>query len=304
MINENVLHHEVRTLESTYYWNIETTVPFKELIISFNAERPSSGYYEIAVRMDNGEWMTYLNWSSDEQRSYCHQTDSVQIDQDIISTQHAGHHQFDVRVEAKEGADLRGFYALHASTFKGFRMQKPVNSKSIQLSVEGLSQLCLEDKYAKRICAATSTTAVMRYLVNTKMDPVSFAVGAYDHSFDVFGNWVFNVARANEILGSSWRSWVQRLESFDGVLEQLEFEIPVVVSVKGVLPGSFLPYEKGHLIAVIGYDSEVEEVICMDPAYESDSQTIVRYPLAAFLEVWAARKGLAFIFRKTSIRKL
>lgn len=297
MITEQIYHHEVKISGLRYIWSEEQVHPFQELMVSFNAERPAQGHYEISVSVNGSEWLPYAYWSSSEQRSYAQRLDDIELHQDILSTE-TPVTNFKILVEAKDGAILSNFFALHAATQNAFDLSEPFAQKSVLLPVKGLSQLDLDPQYAKRICAATSTTAVMRSLTSTTITPISFALGAYDSAFDVFGNWVFNVARAHEILGPSWRCWVQRLEKFNDVLEQLYKGIPVVVSIKGQLPGAHLPYNNGHLIAIIGYEAEEKMVICMDPAYPKDSETIVRYPIKAFLEAWAARKGLAFIFTK------
>lgn len=298
MITEQVYHHEVKSLTgSTYVWTEEQLVPFEEMIVSFNADRPVKGSYEISVSVLKGdwtEWLGYASWSAITQKSFSHQAPLFSIDQDIVQTK--GATGFRVLVNAKDGADLRCFHALHVSMNTQFEKKVP-STDSIYLDVKGLSQLAQDPAFAKRICAGTSTAATVSYLKQRTINPIAFALGAYDCAFDVFGNWVFNVARAYEMLGPEWRCWVQRLENFEGILQQLYQGIPVVVSVKGRLPKSHLPYDNGHLIAVIGYDAVKKEVICMDPAYPHNEDTIVRYPINAFLDVWAARKGLAFIFK-------
>jgi len=297
MITEQVYHHEVKDQTNlTYVWMEDQVIPFDELIVSFNAERPELGYFEISVSVLKGEWsewLAYAQWSSSFQKSFSHKGAAFGIDQDVVEVKSAT--GFRVRIKAKEGADLHHFHALHTSMYKGFEKKLPTGD-SVYLEVKGLSQLAQNPKFAKRICAATSTTAAVSYLKQEPIDPVFFAMGAYDSSFDVFGNWVFNVARAYEMLGPGWRCFVQRLGNFDGILKQLNQGIPVVVSVKGRLPKSHLPYDNGHLIAVIGYDAVTKQVICMDPAYPKNEDTIVRYPIGAFLDVWSARKGLAFLF--------
>jgi len=43
------------------------------------------------------------------------------------------------------------------------------------------------------------------------------------------------------------------------------------------LSGSAQPHAKGHLLAVIGYDSLNQKVISMDPAFPADGETHVFY---------------------------
>lgn len=98
------------------------------------------------------------------------------------------------------------------------------------------------------------------------------------------------------MLGPKWNCWVERLNGFDEVYNQLLQGNPVVVSVRGPLKGSAAPYTKGHLMAVIGYRPIEHKVICMDPAFPSDQETIVEYDLEDFLQAWSRRGKIAYVF--------
>jgi hypothetical protein len=71
---------------------------------------------------------------------------------------------------------------------------------------------------------------------------------------------------------------------------------PVIASVRGPLPGSALPYAKGHLLVVTGFDAETQNVLCMDPAFPSDAATQTAYPIADFVAAWNRRGNIAYIF--------
>lgn len=153
--------------------------------------------------------------------------------------------------------------------------------------------------YYNRICSPTSTTAVIRYLNhNNSLDPLQFAYRVRDQQFDIFGNWVLNTAQAFHELQGKWAVWVERLEGFQRVYDSLEKGVPVVISVQGPLAGSACDYSEGHLMAVIGYDAEKEEVICMDPAFRGREASSTRYALNDFLSAWARRGNVAYLFQE------
>ena len=81
------------------------------------------------------------------------------------------------------------------------------------------------------------------------------------------------------MLGDEWNSWVARLSSFDEVIEKVQEGLPVVMSIRGPLEGSYLPYSKGHLLVVVGYDKASQTVLCMDPAFPQNTQTAIPYKL-------------------------
>ena len=134
----------------------------------------------------------------------------------------------------------------------------------------------------------------MRYLSNNcSIDPQVIAQNVWDSGFDIFGNWVFNVAQASTFLCPQWSCWVERLEGFDRIYHSLSQGAPVIVSVRGPLSGSAQPYAQGHLLAVIGYDALSQKVKCMDPAFPTDYQTHVSYDLEDLIQEWSRRGNIA-----------
>jgi hypothetical protein len=177
----------------------------------------------------------------------------------------------------------------------------PDNLNSIDLKVPGLSQMTINHICSIDLCSPISTTAVTRYLSNDyTIDPVNFAEKVWDSEFDIFGNWVFNVAQASTYLGCEWSCWIERLNGFDHIYQCLIEGSPVVISVRGPLTGSARPYAKGHLLVVIGYDSANQKVICMDPAFPQDTETHVFYDLSDLIQAWNRRGNISYIFKKNS----
>lgn len=305
MIQTQNIYHLERRVAQHSDWE-EHTDPFDELIVTWNAPRPSKGHYLVSVAIYDQKWsefLPYAEWGERGQRSFKGKFNTVPftVFQDTVDSETHKATGFRVKVEAKEGANEDDVVALHAAVAKNEerKIALPTQNTSIGLRVSGLSQLCLGEPFAKRVCSPTSVTAVINYLrKENPVHPLESAARVWDEQFDIFGHWVFNVAYAFTQLDNGWRCWVERLTSFDQIMEQLKQDIPVVVSVKGELPGALMPYDSGHLLAVIGYDAESQQVLCMDPAYQEDTNTLVRYPLEDFMRVWGARRGLAYIFKK------
>ncbi|MDN3504095.1 MAG: C39 family peptidase [Rhabdochlamydiaceae bacterium] len=277
---------------------------FNELIISWKAKRPINGAYYIYVRIktDNwSSWFLYATWDSHFQKSNSFKENDIRINQDcieIINGKIAS--GYNVKIEAKDGAKINELQSIHVcpSNLSLKANKDKLNHKSSStLKLEGLSQFMLVTQDRDRLCSPTSTTCVVNYLTKQQMtDPIHFAKMSYDMTCDVYGNWVFNVAHANSLLiDSKQLIWVQRLKSFQPILDNLEKELPTVISVRGPLNGSAQPYKEGHLMVVIGYDYEKKEVICMDPAFETNIKTVTRYTLESLLKAWDRRGKLAFV---------
>ncbi|KAF3361690.1 Uncharacterized protein PHSC3_001813 [Chlamydiales bacterium STE3] len=283
----------------------EQLLPFNELMLSWNAARPTKGQYQIylSVKIDEWTpWLHYASWGSEGQSGYMSAEPDcpAKVCQSALGVEDKWATGFQIKIIAENDAILESITALHVYTNGDqFEEKQQVNQypSSIYLPVQGLSQMTLNHARSQDLCSPTSTTAVVRFLSqNPQIDPVQFADKSWDKGFDLFGNWIFNIAQASAELGPNWNVWIERLTSFDDIYKRLLARTPVVVSVRGPLKNSALPYSKGHLLAVIGYDAEQQKVFCMDPAFPQDDKTIVAYNFLDFLEAWERRGKFAYIF--------
>ncbi len=273
----------------------ENILPFDELIISWNADRPTAGNYQIYVSVktdgDWSAWHLYASWGADGQSSFLSSIDTFDLPQGQKAT------GFQIKTDPAEG--IRNLHVYTNGARSKEAQQNIPYTASVALPVAGLSQMTLNRERATSLCSPTSTAAVVRYLSNnSRINAIDFATRAWDRGCDIFGNWPFNVAQAAAELGPSWQCWVERLDGFDEIYQRLHQGTPVVVSIRGPLLGSALPYAQGHLIAVVGYDPDQQQVLCMDPAFPSDVETRVSYNLPDFIEAWNRRGRIAYIFSR------
>lgn len=306
-LNASMVHRQSPIMHE---WKEENLNPFDELMISWNAIRPSEGkfYFYVSVKTDTwSPWLLYASWGSEGQSSFLSTTKEapVKVYQDaleIIDGKKAT--GFQIKIHTEGNANLSGVHGLHVyiNGDKSQELQETDPSlTSLYLNVPGLSQMALNHARHADLCSPTSTTAVTQYLANDcTIDPIFFAQQSWDSGFDIFGNWVFNIAQASTHLGNGWSCWVERLNGFNDIYSHLKQGAPVIVSVRGPLPGSALPYAKGHLLVVTGYDSLNQKVICMDPAFPTNNETYVSYPLSDFVQAWSRRGNVAYIFTKNN----
>lgn len=292
-------------------WKEENLEPFDELILSWNGMRPLEGrfFFYVSVKTDHwSPWLHYATWGNDGQSSFDFKLTEapVKVYQDaveVLDGQKAT--GFQIKVVCEGEASLGELHGIHVYTNsdKDLAREESKALASVFLEVPGLSQMVLNHVRYKHLCSPTSTTAVVRYLSNhSSVDPIDFAENVWDRGFDIYGNWVFNVAQASNHLGSGWFSWVERLGGFNDIYKSLIKGIPVVVSVKSPLPGSAQVYSQGHLIVITGFDALKQKIICMDPAFSKDDETHVAYDLTDFLQAWARRGRIAYIFMQNELR--
>jgi len=138
------------------------------------------------------------------------------------------------------------------------------------------------------------------YLTKQPIDPISFAEGAFDHGLDTYGSWPFNMAHAFERTNGTVSFATARLNSFKDIHRLLSNGLPVMVSVRGDLSGAPKAYENGHLMVVVGWDAQNKSVICHDPAFEKNEQTVTKYPIDSFLTAWERSRRLSYIAKPHS----
>ncbi|MCI5052764.1 MAG: C39 family peptidase [Simkaniaceae bacterium] len=263
-------HHIIdkqRIISDTYLWEVQNIFPLKELILTWNGERPESGSSLFEIKTEE-KWIPYAEWGPNFQRT-------LSDFQDVFPAN--GARQFSVRVSGS----LLNLRSLHITAGNFTRKGGAVGQFS------GLSQMALADPRANRLCSPTSTAAVLRHY-NCPVDPLIFARCCYDSGHDIYGNWVLAMAEASNLLGAGYRCYVTRCDfsSLRG---------PAPVSVKGQLPGAPKAYNSGHLMVYLGYNAQTQMVSCMDPAFSRDEKTLVSYPLESFLNAW---NGIAYIMER------
>jgi len=310
MISPMLTHHFLESdasLEKTIEVR-ETQIPFNEMILSWNGFRPKTGSWSFSASLFQdhwSEWLPLAEWGQGRQKTFiCDPQGSfTKSYQDVAIVKSGLCSGYKIRIRAEDGATLTTLRSITVSFGEpSLFVPKPLyDLPSVRLAgVPSMSQQILSHPRAKDLCSPTSVTSAINFLLkNRSTDPVLFAEQACDQSFDIYGNWILNTAAAFEALQGNYQTYVARLPDFGAIHAQLTKGLPVVVSVKGPLLGAPLPYANGHLILVTGYDQKTRQVLCMDPAYPTDEQTLTSYPLDEFLIAWTVRRmNLAYLFEK------
>lgn len=275
-------------------WVQKDTILYDELIVSWNGARPISGKWTFWVSVYEGEWLKIAEWGADGQRTFrCHNKHSRSY-QDVAIPDRL-QKGFHVRVE---GDGLEGLKQLTVclSNLGKFRSIRPRNLDPVILKgVVPQSQMVLNHPRHRDLCSPTATAIATNYILgNSKLDPEIFAEKCRDETFDIYGNWILNIAESYSM--TSVLSHIERMNSFRDLHRFLKIGLPVVVSVKGPLKGAPKPYQNGHLMCVIGYKEE--RVYCVDPGFDDNASCASSYCFNDFLEAWGRRKNLSYVFRK------
>lgn len=296
-----------RSRDSLIFSKIDVPA-FTQLIFSWNAKRPASGYFSFYGQVRDAktkkwhDWHKMVEWGTHKQCSYASKNaGSSHHHVRLELPQNAPADGLRLGVYAHNGADLafiKGLFAATAqmSDFEAERvgLLKQLPSVSVD-NVPTFSQKSLLHDDKDSMCSPTSTTMLAGFLSGSKIDPITFAKNSYDHGLQAYGSWPFNTAHAYELNeGKSWFH-VSRLPSFSALHAKLLQGIPVVVSVRGPLKGAPKDYPKGHLLIVVGYDQKRGKVLCHDPAIEGHHNTPIAYDLKSFINAWESSRRLAYI---------
>lgn len=273
-------------------WHQQNTLPFNELILSWNGLRPHKGKWTFFVSLKDSHWLKFAEWSAVGQKSFQDQNEFAKSHQDVVTAKEFST-EFRVKVEGDELDRLHRLNVCISNTNET-EITPPQDLAPVLLkNGPRQSQQVLVHPRHKDLCSPTSTTTALGYL-GKRIDPVDFANRIHDQQFDIYGNWILNIAEAYH--QSQIPCHVERLKDFTTLHTHLMKNKPVVVSVKGPLPGAPAPYASGHLICVIGYREN--RVVCIDSAYPDNESTFVSYDLSDFLTAWNRRRNLSYIFER------
>jgi len=294
-----------------FIWQMKAVRSYDELILSWNGERPKKGKWSFwaSVFLEGwSPWIRYAEWGPRLQKTfkYAPQGSRVETYQDAVYSKEGLANAFRVKAVAEEGADLKRLETLFVCLSELERHTTALPQETLQsVLIKNYplrSQLKLDHPRHLDLCSPTATANAIQYLLGAKRsDPVAFAEKVRDQEFDIYGNWILNTAEAYSELGGKYRVWVERLPSFAALHSRLMRGLPVIVSLRGPLAGTYKPMTFGHLLTVIGFDAKEQKVHCVDSAFPEDGQTAVSYPLQGFLEAWARRQNIAYLFEPKNL---
>lgn len=314
--------HDMKLPESHFFknvkdvWEIEKKeLPyFSQLLFSWNALR-AKGYFSFWVQARDGVTKRWYNWHQMAQWGIDNKGEKVQRSLQSESKRGTRYvyvrlempsyrlaDAFRIKIKAHQGANISDIKRVTVNIVNLKKFSSEVNSTvltqlpSVHISrVPQRSQMVLKHPRYDSLCSPTSTTMLVSYLLQKNLDPRDIAQGVYDHGLGVYGSWPFNVAHAFEVCEGKIAFHVERLASFKDLHSHLLQGMPVVVSVRGPLKDAPLPYAKGHLLIVVGYNKRFKKVLCQDPAFGSDDETAVAYDLKHFLRAWERSHRLAYV---------
>jgi hypothetical protein len=305
-----------RSMRNEFIWNCRVPSKFDELIPSWNGYRPRQGKVAIWIRVRHACWSSWkklAEWEKDSQRTFLNTSDP------FVHIKH-------VRVEMQQGRLANAFQikvvysnhrgrasqdylnALFACCSNISKAPLPIISFSKPSTyikqVPRQSQMVLGHDRASALCSPTSLGIITKYFnkrlfrsfINDMEEYViNFAEKAYDGGdLNIYGNWLLNVAEAYQTTkGNLWYR-TERLNGFAHLYRYIAKGIPIAVSVRG-LAGGATPYANGHFLVVIGWKNKTQEVVCIDPAFNTNKETTRLYGIDDFVKAWGFSRYLSYV---------
>jgi hypothetical protein len=290
---------------------ITTSFNYTEAIASWNASTPAGSWVEVQFRAQYGtrwsKWYSLGIWASDYSTINRHSV-SLQGDNDgyvavdtFVSTnkkETTNKFQVKLRLFSEEGSSIPAVrnasvaYSTSAPKTATVSAGNPSNWNTL-INVPECSQMVYPDG-GEVWCSPTSTSMVLGYWTKDTgpCEPrVRAAVdGVYDWIYDGHGNWPFNTAYAATF---GYEGYVARFTSLSKAEEFVKAGVPVVMSIawgKGDLTGSTVPSTNGHLLVLVGFDSQGNPII-NDPAASTDAEVKVTYLRSEFEPLWLESSG-------------
>lgn len=287
------------------------TPHFTQLIFSWNALLLHQGSLQFWVRVhyaDTQSWSEWHRMAEWNQRGgktfYGKHNDGLEycyVRLEVPKGREANGFHIKVTKQSAASFDALKLITVSISNMKNFEAEHAAAYDHLpSVHIEGVpewSQMLIDHPRAPSICSPTSLCMLAGYVSdNENLHPYDFANGVFDQGLKVYGSWLCNVAYAYHATDGTILYHVQRLHDFAALYHYLERGMPVVVSVRGVLPGAPKTYYDGHLMTIIGYDANYGKhgaVICHDPRRLNGVEAY--YPLVNFLQAWENSHRLAYI---------
>lgn len=301
----------------------ETTGPevtadfsFTEAIASWNADTPTGTWIEtlISAHTTTGVWTKWYNlgvWASGNSTITRHsvklQGDTngyVAVDTLVISGKKTAADAFKLKFRLFSVDGIAIPTVRNASVAYSPAALKKAGAVSLStgvvktLDVPTCSQMVYPDG-GNVWCSPTSTSMVlgswgyMPGLCEARVRDV--VAGVFDTIYNGHGNWPFNTAyaAAQVIDGKAMEGYVARFTGLDQLEPWIAAGVPVALSVawkKGDLTGGVISSTAGHLIVLVGFDSDGNAVV-NDPAASSNDGVRATYLRGELESIWLTSSG-------------
>ena len=292
-----------------FYWEQSHCAPFDELLFSWNSARPprNGGYAIFTSLKHNGVWSEWLytaEWGDRGQMLYQESPpcafavtvrDAVRA-KDVLAT------GFRVQIFSWNCplAGLRNCFVSIRDSHVPLSSAIPTEPLASVLlpNMPKISQIGLRHPRYLDLSLPVSAAVAVGQITGHTTDATSFCEAVYDNEFDFYESWVFACAEAAARIGDHYEAYVERLPNFQALHAHLLEGFPVLVGVRGYLPGSARPYRFDHMVCIYGYDDTKQVVHAIDPGFPNDRATVTTFPLKEFLGSWSRLENKACIFRK------
>lgn len=302
--------------ESSVEWQVDQATPFDELIVSWNAKRPQQGQYALFVSVKLQDWseeLLYAVWGQGGQCTFTStaQNHLVRTNEDMVQLlSGAKATGFRVRVAARNGATLDGLFSLHASltdldVLKDRRsdLLEWKSKESLLLPLAGRSSTTLDHPRYSELSLPAALSSATSYLCKKQIGINAFADNVLDAGFDRYAKGVLNAAHCYELLEANANVYLARLDSFWPIYVRLQAKIPTVIAVRGQFRDASSGRRGSHFLAVIGYDAQKDQILCMDPAGPNDAKTKVAFDREELLYRWSQRGSLAILIDRPMVEE-
>ncbi len=254
--------------------------PFDEAIPSWNALTPGRAWLEVRLRLRIDDtwtaWYTLGHWGAGIQGgSVAGQRDAdadVETDTLRVLRGCADTLQVQVRLasDPDSGAppavrDVEAWTHVHGSRAPLPAAPHPAWGRV--LDVPQRSQAIEPEDVRGHICSPTALGMALAYH-GVERTTLQVCDGVYDHGGEIWGNWPFNTAYVHPISDGRLVGHVERWDSLRPIEDEIAAGRPVVLSHRweeGDLLNAPIPRSNGHLIVVVGFDTN-GDVVVNDPA--------------------------------------
>ncbi len=298
---------------------VETTIPFSELIPSYNAETPGESGVNFHVRVRDaesgdwspwlyiGQWGTTVHWPS---RTIEFDHGKVNVDNLVLERLADGFQMrvdfYDYGLPAESAADGGAVPSLRllAVNYSGVVEDEELRERygrgrpiaegdwARSLPVPFIPQRDSGPEIGGSTCSPTCVTMAMAYR-GVEMPLVANCLAIYDREYAIFGNWARGVAQAGE---HGLNAWLTRVRSWEDVKSYIAEGTPLIASIRfgeGEFPSNVMNSTNGHLILIRGM-TEDGDLIVNDPASRDRGEGVV-YVAEELANAWWGRGGIAYV---------
>jgi hypothetical protein len=280
----------------SFCWEKTECTPFDTLIPCWNGPDPGPerGYALFVSLLQKGDWSAWIPIADEGDKMFGAAVNYTlspiaEMTRGVVLSKNGPCTGFQILLlswQSQATALLQLFVSTSDSKSSLSTNDPPLLPSVLLPQMPRISQIAISRMHSDELSLPAALSVAIGQILGNPIDSLAFCEATRDPEFGCRESWLWNTAVASRTLGDGYRVYVDFLSDLTALHDHLLDGFPVVVAVRGYLPGCAQPYAKDHTVCIYGYDANAQLIYAIDGGFRNSRSSATTFPVADFLRSW------------------